>query len=240
MGNYSDPSQRLPVEGSVGHESLELLRVLLKSNPHLETRVQRFETDGPDVTVLGLAVSLGQLQAAKLLIDHSANLYAVQRTYLDSCSPDFETDMLGLASKRGDLEMMRMLLDASMSTRGQSTLSYNLIKSLILAVTFSHEEATKLLFTHNVAVRAADSFLMASDPGQRLLAERALAKKNLGLHLILVSAGAMVDWPAVRDCYSFKLFHSIKQNDLQAAIELLSLEAPQMMCTMISQTMPLA
>lgn len=223
MGDHSDSSGQIPREHS-GED--ELLRVLLKSRPHLETRVRRFRANGPTFTALGLAVSLGKLGAAKLLIDHGANIYAAQRTYLDSDCPDFETDLLGLASKRGDIAMMQILLDASMNARGQSTLSYNLIGSLILAVTFSQEEATKFLLKTGVAVQAADSFLMARDADQRTLVERALAQQNLELHLALVSAGAVVGWPAVRDCYSFKLFRSIKQNDLSAAIDLLSLEAP--------------
>jgi hypothetical protein len=42
-----------------------------------------------------------------------ANIFATQWTYLDGAWPDFETDVFGLACKRGDIAMMRMLLEAS-------------------------------------------------------------------------------------------------------------------------------
>ncbi|OKP13779.1 Ankyrin repeat and KH domain-containing protein mask [Penicillium subrubescens] len=208
------------------HENLELLRLLLNVYPHPETRFRRFGADNPTVTALGLAVSLGQLQTARLLIDHGADIFATQWTHLDGAWPDFETDVFGLASKRGDIAMMRMLLDASRNMKGPSPMVYGLDQSLILAVAFGREEATKLLLNSGVAVSAADHFLRARGAGHRTLVERALAQQNLELHLTLVAAGASVDWSAVMDCFSFKLFHSIKQKDVQGAMSLLSLKAP--------------
>jgi hypothetical protein len=208
------------------HENLELLRLLLNVNPHPETRFRRFGADDPIVTALGHAVSLGQLQTARLLIDHGANIFATQWTYLDGAWPDFETDVFGLACKRGDIAMMRMLLDASRNVKGPSPMFYRLDQSLVLAVTFGREEATKLLLNSGVTVSAAEHLLRVRSAGHRTLVERALAQQNLELHVTLVAAGAPVDWSAVRDCFSFKLFHSIKQNDVQAAMGLLSLKAP--------------
>jgi hypothetical protein len=102
---------------------------------------------------------------------------------------------------------------------------YGLDQCLILAVTFGREEATNLLLNSGVTVSAADRFLRVRGAGHRTPVERALAQQNLKLHITLVAAGASVDWSAVRDCFSFKLFYSIKQNDVQAAMGLLSLKA---------------
>ncbi|KAJ5733025.1 ankyrin repeat-containing domain protein [Penicillium manginii] len=227
MGDYSNPNRELPTELSAERENLELLRLLLKSNPDLETRFRGFGARGPKVTALGLAVTLGQLQAVKVLIEHRANIYAAQQTYLDSDYPKFKTDLLGLASKRGDMAMMRMLFDISSNQRSQTTLCYKLIESLILAVTFSHEEATKLLLTAGVAVQAADNFLMARDASHKTLVERALAQQSRRLHLTLLSAGAVpVDRQAVIDSYSFDLLRSIKANDVRVVTDMLSWGAP--------------
>lgn len=227
MGIDPESSLWFPVARSAETENLELLRLLLKSSPHMETRLRRFGKSGPTVTALGLAVSLGQLRAAKLLIDHGANILEAQRTYLDSDCPVFETDVLGLAAKEGNTGMMRMLLEASVHGRDQSApLCYGLIESLILAVTFGQEAAVKILLDAGVSVRHADRFLMARYAGQRTLVERALAQQNLELYCTLTSVGAEPNLPAVRDCFSFQLFCSIKQNNLQDAIDLLSCKAP--------------
>ncbi|OOQ88199.1 hypothetical protein PEBR_14255 [Penicillium brasilianum] len=222
MGIDPEPSHRFPVERSAETENLELLRLVLQSTSHMETRLRRFGKSGPTVTPLGLAVSLGQLRAAQLLIDHGANIFAAQRTYLDSDCPIFQTDALGLAAKEGNVAMMCMLLEASVHGRGQSALYYGLIESLILAVTFSQEAAVKILLNAGVAVRDADSFLMARDPGQRTLVKRALAQQNLDLYHTLTSAGAVPNWPAVRHCFSLQLFSAVKQDNLHDAIDLLS------------------
>ncbi|KAJ5363503.1 ankyrin repeat-containing domain protein [Penicillium cataractarum] len=227
MGIELESSHWFPVARSAETENLELLCLLSKSSPHMETRLRRFGKSGPTVTALGLAVSLGQLQAAKLLIDHGANIFATQRTYLDSDCPVFETDVLGLAAKEGKIAMMHMLLEASVHGRDQSApLSYGLIESLILAVTFGQEAAAKILLDAGVAVQHADSFLMARYANQTTLVERALTQQNLELYYTLTSAGAVPNLPAQRDCFSFQLFRSIKQNDLLDAIDLLSLKAP--------------
>lgn len=204
--SHTSSSVNLDSEGCLG-----ILFAILEAKPDLEARPS-VGANSLKLTALGLAVKLGQLYTAKVLISYGANMFSVQRTYLDSACPETETDILGLASKRGDLAMIHMLLDTH-NTGAQKHLSFGFTQSLILAVTFGREETTKYFLKNGVTVEAADSFLKARSTDQRTLSERALAQRNLELHLALVSAGATLEFSAVKACYGSRLFHSIKQKN---------------------------
>ncbi|KAJ5712867.1 uncharacterized protein N7483_010048 [Penicillium malachiteum] len=213
------------IETSAIDNSMELLQLILICQPDLQARICQPGNSGSSLTVLGLAVSLGLLEAAKLLIRFGADLYATQITYLDSDCPDFETNIFGLASKRGDVTMMRMLLDSMSMIQPQNPASDDFVKSLVLAVTFGREGAVKFLLQKGVTVRDADAFLRRREPGQRTLFARALTQRNQGLNSILMAADAEMDDIAVKDYRSLELFHCINQNDYERAKTMLVLGA---------------
>ncbi|KAJ6037306.1 ankyrin [Penicillium herquei] len=219
---YSSDSS---IETSAIENSMELLNLILTCQPDLQTRICQSGNPGSSLTVLGLAVSLGLLEAARLLIRFGADLYATQRTYLDIDCPDFETNIFGLASKRGDITAMQMLLDSMSIIRPQNPASEDFVKPLILAVTFGREGATDFLLKKGVTVRDADAFLRKRNPDQRLLFERALAQRNQGLNNLLIEARVEVNDLALKDYRSLEFFHSINQSDYERAKRMLFLGA---------------
>lgn len=84
--SHTSSSVNLVSEGCLG-----VLFAILEAKPDLEARPS-LGANSLKLAALGLAVKLGQLYTAKVLISYGANMFSVQRTYLDSACPETETD----------------------------------------------------------------------------------------------------------------------------------------------------
>lgn len=208
-------ARNIPIPGAalsaaIQSGTLSLLSMLLDIDPNVNKRSGGIY----DYTILGLAVDRDDVSLTRYLLGLGADVDAIQDVTFRG-NRIFKSTTLGLAIRKGNDDIIDLLLDAHPNINHQEA-SDKYIPPLVLAVEYGANNITRRLLSAGAEVSTGDGIQEMN------LVQRALERNDLETSRLLISYGARVEPNQMEDYYTSILYENVEMNNLETAISLLS------------------